>query len=170
MPDENDSEEYAMKNTLRFTVLTALLLASVELWAQAPPAARKDPAKAQQEAMVKDVFSRLLTVPDAAKPIKAYDAWPPDAAESVGKYNAFAAAPLCYPIVRITQPLRQDVIQGDPDRLALILGHELGHVLLGHVDCAESRDLSRISRLSFGRDKEFAADAKGWELALAAGY
>ena len=170
-----------MKNTLRFTVLTALLLASVELWAQAPPAARKDPAKAQQEAMVKDVFSRLLTVPDAAKPIKAYDGWPPDvavidpeqdpeAAESVGKYNAFAAAPLCYPIVRITQPLLQDVIQGDPDRLALILGHELGHVLLGHVDCAESRDLSRISRLSFTRDKEFAADAKGWELGLAAGY
>src|SRR5713226_6994508 len=105
-----------MKNTLRFTVLTALLLASAELWAQAPPVGRKDPAKSQQEAMVKDVFSRLLTVPDAAKPIKAYDAWPPEVAVIEDpEYNAFATAPLCNPIVRITQPLLQDVIQGDPD-------------------------------------------------------
>ncbi len=165
----------------RFAALTALLFFCGPGWAQTPQKPANDPLKAREDSMVQDVFQKLLAVPAAAKANKAYDAWPPEVgivdpqqdpklAESVGKYNAFASAPLCYPMVRITRAMLPDVIQGDPDRLALILGHELGHVLLGHVDCAESRDLSRVSRLSFTRDKEFAADAKGWELALAAGF
>ncbi len=166
-----------MKNAVCSAVLAALLLTSAAAWAQAPP----QTAKAQQEKQVREVFQRLLTVPAAATANKAYDAWPPEVAildptqdpsllQSVGKYNAFAWAPNCYPSVNITEPLLPDIVQGDADRLALVLGHELGHVLLGHVDCSNTRDASRTARLSFTRDQEFAADAKGWELALAAGY
>lgn len=168
-----------MYRTFRFAILAATMIFCASAVAQTPP--QRDPRKVREEQMAKQVFEKLLAVPAAAKPIKTYDAWPPEVsvldpardpslAEMVGKYNAFANAPLCYPTVNITEPMFPDVIQGDEDRLALILGHELGHVLLGHVDCAQTRDLSRTAMLSFARDQEFAADAKGWELALAAGF
>src|SRR6266852_4124430 len=120
-----------MYRTFRFAILAASTIFCASAVAQAP--AQSDPRKVREEQMVKQVFEKLLAVPAAAKPIKTYDAWPPEVAvldpaqdpslaEMVGKYNAFANAPLCYPVVNITEPMFPDVIQGDEDRLALILG------------------------------------------------
>jgi hypothetical protein len=135
----------------------------------------------QGNALVEQVFAKLLAVPAADRPAIHFDAWPPKAqiidparesslAESAGSYNAFAYAPNCIPQVRITEGLMNDVVQGDSDRLALILGHELGHLLLGHTQCARGTDKSPVVEAAFTRDQEFAADHKGIELALAAGY
>ena len=57
------------------------------------------------------------------------------------------------------------------DRLAYVLGHEMCHLLLGHCTPQEqSRKPTPLERTVFGRDKEVAADVRGAELALKAGF
>lgn len=60
--------------------------------------------------------------------------------------------------------------ENDPVRLAVVIGHELGHVVLGHLVAAPQRgpDVLELARLN--QEREFAADERGIELALAAGY
>ena len=139
------------------------------------------PGQTGNDALVQEVFSRLLAAPSATRPQGKYASWPPQvsiiSAERDGervarenRMNAFAAAPDCHPIVRISQDLLAEIIQGDPDRLALILGHELGHVVLGHPVCAPAKDKTSVLEVAITRDQEYAADAKGYELALAAGF
>ncbi len=165
-----------MKSRGALLVVLSALFCCASLRAQERPA-----PTGQDTALVQAVFSKLLAVPAAAKSTAAYDAWPPRAliidpgrepslAAAVGKYNAFATAPDCIPQVRVTEPLMIDVIQGDPDRLALILGHELGHLLLGHSKCTHQADKSRVVEAAFTREQEFAADNTGMQLALAAGF
>jgi tetratricopeptide (TPR) repeat protein len=73
------------------------------------------------------------------------------------------------PVVEISSGLLTEVIQGDADRLALILGHELGHVVLRHIS---SPGIGRTPfvRQVIDRQMEIDADQKGMELALQAGY
>ena len=133
------------------------------------------------EDLVNSVFRQLLAAPAASHPGQKYTSWPPNvgiisaqrdgerAAEQM-RLNAFAAAPDCHPIVRISQGLVSDVVRGDPDVLALILGHELGHLLLGHPLCSPAKNATSVVAMAVTREHEYAADAKGYELALAAGY
>lgn len=76
------------------------------------------------------------------------------------------------PYVAIDQLLLDDVIEGDDARLAFVLGHELAHLLLGHVFSTSNagRANTRFLKYVFTRDQEIAADLKGMELALGAGY
>lgn len=133
------------------------------------------------DALVQTVFDRLLATPTATRPNGKYASWPPQVAiitvqrdgqrvAEQNRMNAFAAAPDCRPIVRISEDLFANVVQGDPDRLALILGHELGHVVLGHPVCDSGKDTTSVLEVAITRDQEFAADAKGYEFALAAGF
>jgi tetratricopeptide (TPR) repeat protein len=55
------------------------------------------------------------------------------------------------------------------DRLAYVLGHELSHILLGHV-LGPADGATPLSRRAFGREQEIAADVRGAELALKAGF
>jgi hypothetical protein len=134
-----------------------------------------------QSAFVQSVFSQLLALPVMAHSPARYASWPPAVAilstQSQGQgaaeqseLNAFAAAPDCRPVVRITEGLVSQIVQDDPDVLALILGHELGHILLGHPTCTTEKDRTSFLALAATRDQEYAADAKGYELALAAGF
>src|SRR6266404_4578525 len=133
------------------------------------------------EDLVNSVFRQLLAAPAASRPGQKYTSWPPNvgiiSAQRDGEraaeqmlLNAFAAAPDCHPIVRISQGLVSDVVQGDRDVLALILGHELGHLLLGHPLCTPAKDNTSVVEMALTREHEYASDAKGYELALAAGY
>ena len=133
------------------------------------------------EALVNSVFQRLLSAPTVTQPPNKYSSWPPDVsvitAERDGvpvtqqnSMNAFSAAPDCRPIVRISQDLLTQVVQGDPDRLAMILGHELGHVVLGHPVCTSAKDTTSVVALAATLDQEYAADAKRYEFVLAAGF
>jgi predicted Zn-dependent protease len=58
---------------------------------------------------------------------------------------------------------------GDPDRLAFVLSHELGHVVLGHI-VRPRPGQTEMLQLVFGRKQENDADVKGMELAMKAGY
>jgi tetratricopeptide (TPR) repeat protein len=64
--------------------------------------------------------------------------------------------------------LIKHAVEGNPDRLAFILGHELGHHILGHTGKAKSG--TAFLENTFSRDQEISADQKGMELALQAGY
>jgi tetratricopeptide (TPR) repeat protein len=63
----------------------------------------------------------------------------------------------------------KDDRDGEADRLALILGHELSHILLGHV-VRPPAGKTEFVRQAFSRKQENDADLKGMELALKAGY
>ncbi len=55
------------------------------------------------------------------------------------------------------------------DRLAYVLGHEMSHILLGHLK-RDPTEKTPLVRRVFGREQEIAADLKGAELALKAGF
>jgi tetratricopeptide (TPR) repeat protein len=151
--------------------------------------------------LVKAVSERLLA---AVKAPPAQMSWPPDIRIiedteelKVGRYNAYATlkrdahkkpvidkeSGKVIPIVRVTPGLMEDVIQGDADRLAYVLGHELAHHLLGHTwTSKEARtqlehEIDNLREgelmagiLVFTRSQELAADIEGLKLAEAAGY
>ena len=132
------------------------------------------------EVFVRVIFARLLSAPSSMRQPK-YASWPPNVAilsstrdgkqvAQENALNAFSAAPDCQPVVRISQGLLDQVVQGDSDRAALILGHELAHLVLGHVPCTQGEDATAMVQLTLRREEEYAADAKGYELALQAGF
>ncbi len=121
--------------------------------------------------LVERVSHRLLAVTD---PVPDY-IWPPtfgvlDEEKNINAH-AFAADEdgKALPRVEVWTGLLHQVIQGDPDRLALILGHELGHVTLRHI-VRKPRGQTPFVRTVFTREQEIAADCKGIELTLRAGY
>src|SRR5687768_9210772 len=97
--------------------------------------AAADEAHAQkQKDLIKKVAKRLLAVADKVPGME----WPPDVQYvDSPKVNAFASTirkdGKVYPIVRIFDGMMTKVIKGDEDRLAYVLGHELGHVIKRHV-------------------------------------
>lgn len=97
-------------------------------------------------------------------------------------FNAYASATNC--IIINTGAL--DTLSNNEDALALLIGHELSHSLLGHS--ARKKELiqkvNKAERMNYywyhlyrtkkffseSRKMEFAADAEGAKLALKAGY
>lgn len=81
-----------------------------------------------------------------------------------------------YPVTIITQALLDKVVLSQPDRLALVLGHEIGHHVLGHVAqtvrsaVAGKLPAQSIAGLAYGRQQEFDSDSFGSQLMLRAGY
>jgi serine/threonine protein kinase/tetratricopeptide (TPR) repeat protein len=63
----------------------------------------------------------------------------------------------------------KDDPDSDPDRLAFILGHELGHVVLRHIVRPREGKTGFLQQV-FSRDQECAADLKGMEISLKAGF
>src|ERR1700736_1035129 len=95
----------------------------------------KNADRSSDNALAQSVLDQLLAVA-SDKRSSGYASWPPKLDvissqtndtrfEGVGKYNAFASAEKCIPSIGITDGLIQDVIEGDADRLAMVLGHEL---------------------------------------------
>jgi Peptidase family M48 len=120
--------------------------------------------------LAQQVFQRLL----ATVPPPADMPWPPKL-EIIDKeeINAFASQKkngqgTDYPIVVCYSGVLKHVVEGNPDRLAFILGHELGHHLLGHTNAPKGA--TAFLQTTFTREQEISADQKGMELALRAGY
>ena len=120
-------------------------------------------------ALAEQVFQRLLisVTPPTGMP------WPPKL-EIIDKdeINAFAVmrsqGSSQYPVVVCYGGLLKRVVEGNPDRIAYVLGHEISHHLLGHTRA--NAGATEFLRATFSRDQENAADRKGMELALQAGY
>jgi tetratricopeptide (TPR) repeat protein len=88
-----------------------------------------------------------------------------------------------YLTISVGQDLMDQVVAGDPDRLAYVIGHELSHASLGHLDVnalaamreVPARDARRqgdpaIKGAILDQQKEIEADMAGLQLALHAGY
>jgi tetratricopeptide (TPR) repeat protein len=124
--------------------------------------------------LVDGVFARLLTVAESVPQFQ----WPPTVeANDEDKINAYATAGAAESEaekprakVVIMRGMLTRVIQDDTDRLAFVLGHELAHIMLGHVRTERGRERTPFLQATFTRGQEIDADRSGMELALAAGY
>jgi tetratricopeptide (TPR) repeat protein len=128
---------------------------------------------ADQQKLADGVLARLLTTAQAQRPKNfGYVSWPPMVmVEGSTELNAYAIAiPGCSPNIHITSGLLTRVLMNDPDRTALVLGHELSHILLGHTPCVSDTGKTAFLVNAYTREKEYAADKSGLEIMLAAGY
>jgi tetratricopeptide (TPR) repeat protein len=154
-----------MTSTRYRLVLVVLVLGT----ATSPVPAEGGPS-ARDKALLAKVSQRLLAVCD---PVPGFT-WPPDFGFEDGGLNAYATivrkGEKIHPIIRITPEMMKKVIQGDPDRLALILGHELGHILRRHVLANEKRDRTPFLKNTFSRAEETEADLLGVDLMVRAGF
>ena len=148
----------------RHTILPLLLA-----WSAMTATARAEVTPADRD-LVDQVARRLLAV---AEPVAGF-AWPPTI-EIVDKDEIQAYAhnaskdDQVRPEIVVYAGLLHRVVQGNADRLAFVLGHELGHVILKHIE-RPTPGKTDVVKLVFDREQEIAADAKGMELTLAAGY
>lgn len=75
--------------------------------------------------------------------------------------------------VFIGERLIKELCESDPARLAVVIGHELGHLCLGHHQvqaAAEGRPRVTLELMNLTQQHEFEADAAGIKYAQAAGF
>jgi hypothetical protein len=161
----SDTERSSGRTLLRIATFLILFVATMCTWTAAFGEINET-----DSAMAAQVFQQLL----AAAPIPAHTAWPPTL-EIIDKdeINAFATMRKRkdgseYPVVVCYTGLIQRDVEGNADRLAYILGHELSHHILGHTGA--SAGVTEFLRATFSRDQEIAADRAGMGLALGANF
>jgi len=121
------------------------------------------------QALAQRVFAQLLAVTPAPHNMP----WPPTL-EIIDKDEVNAQATMRpkddkeYPVVQCYAGLLKHDIEGNADRLAYVLGHELAHHVLGHT--LAPPDKTEFLKATFSRDQEIAADRKGMQIALRANY
>jgi tetratricopeptide (TPR) repeat protein len=126
--------------------------------------------KPEEQALVTGLMSRMSAVIHPANMT-----WPPQIDLQDGPLDAYAqlddSKKPAVPHVVITTGLLRDVIEGVPDRLAFVVGHEIGHHVLGHTaHPAPGSSSTHFLRATYSRDDEFAADLYGMQWMLNAGY
>ena len=157
--------------------------------------ATADPTQAAHLKLLREVSQNLLAVA-SRRPSKHLDkyVWPPPfELQESGELNAYAsiryqqqengrwtpqvdaATGRFKPYVVIYGALIDDLIEnGDDreDRLAFVVGHELAHILLGHVlPTSVARTATTLTlKTVFTAEQEHDADILGMELALGANY
>jgi tetratricopeptide (TPR) repeat protein len=137
----------------------------------------------KEKKLLDDVAAKLLAVCEKPKGLE----WPPNVALiDDPTLNAYATltdkdgkvprvGEKLYPIVRVHTAFMTKVIEPDKpgaeDRLALIVGHEIGHIIKGHCHKQlTQKATTNFLRNTFGRDEEVEADYFGLQLMLKAGY
>jgi tetratricopeptide (TPR) repeat protein len=126
-----------------------------------------------QQKLAESVTAVLLSLPEASRPAQTpYAAWPPRIiVEDSDELKASAQVDAdCKPAVHLSSALIAKALENNRDRMALVLGHELSHFLLGHVPCNATVQVSAFTALAYTREQEREADRNGLKLLLAAGY
>lgn len=149
-------------------VFAATLVQPLEAQSSSTAARPKStPATAADSVFVRTLFNRLIAV--TPKPRVSYP-WPPHwfIEGKPGEVNAYATPD---GRVVVTPDMLHNVINGNADLLAFVIGHELGHHIMGHVESVHAQRSSNTALLGSGkRHDETEADSVGAQLAIAAGY
>lgn len=87
-------------------------------------------------------------------------------------FDCTAPAGSTKPHVHFTKTIMDDVVQGDESRMALIMGHEMAHIFLGHTTeyAYRMNAESELGFYAFGRQQEIGSDIVGTRFGLSAGY
>lgn len=113
---------------------------------------------------------------EAENPVESW-LWPPTVhIDPSSECNAFAmlmqvevdGERRLQPHIEILQGFLDQVVQGDANRLAVVFGHEVAHILLKHVERAEPG--APLVANAISRQDETDADILGMQLALEAGF
>ena len=73
------------------------------------------------------------------------------------------------PVVMMTEGFLKEVVGGDENILAMVMGHELAHLTKEHVVGMRKGDTALLL-LTFGRDQEIEADINGMRYAVSSGF
>lgn len=148
------------------TSLVALFLLISSMAAAAAPGT-------PDTALARQVFDRVVAVTPPPKNVK----WPPILEfETTDVINAYARPEYTegqqwqQASLLLTTGLLEKVIEGDVDRLAFIIGHELAHHSLGHTQELLKRKSKTFKTMVYSRQDEFDADLHGTQFAVAAGF
>ena len=126
--------------------------------------------------LVASVGKRIVT---AVKTPPTDYTWPPiiEVTTEAGEDNACAfvdgtdtatGKPVSH--MWVSPSLLDDILKNEPDALAFVMGHELGHVLKKHVTPVPDHEKTKFLHATFTRNQELEADQVGMELALGGGY
>ena len=150
----------ALHRVIRLVALLAVVVVCLPVRASVSDSDRE---------MAQRVFSRLLMAASAPDGLP----WPPEL-EIVDNddVNAFASIRSGHDggrtVVECYAGLMSRVIEGNQDRMAYVLAHELAHHLLGHTKAPEAR--TEFLSAAFTREQELQADRRGMELAMRSGF
>lgn len=127
-------------------------------------------AAVQQEQVVERVGNRLLRAIGQRGDAIGVPGWPPEF--RVGEEECLACSYMetGQPVVYIHPWILEVLVGANEDLLALILGHELGHHVLGHLAAQPSFDRSKIEQTAESQEQELAADRWGVELLASTDY
>jgi tetratricopeptide (TPR) repeat protein len=163
---------------MRRHFVIGLLLSLLISLTPAEARAQKDDAR-----MFATVMERLLSSDRVLRGYPQKYAWPPRhfiKEDSAKEVNAYASAHKSHgatldkesgkvrPVVMVTEGMLKEIIQGDENSLAVIMGHELAHLAKDHV--GDRKGETPFLLLAFSRDQEIEADLEGLRYAISAGY
>jgi hypothetical protein len=163
---------------MRHHLAAGLLLGSLLLLTASSAHAQKDDSR-----LFSTVMDRLLSSDRVVRGYPEKYAWPPKyfiKENSAKEVNAYASAHKSHgakidektgklrPVVMVTEGMLKEIIQGDENSLAVIMGHELAHLNRDHV--AGRKGETPLLMLAFNRDQEIEADLEGLRYAISAGY
>ena len=154
--------------------LAAVVLAAMLLVASSPSNAFAKVKESDRQLVVR-VADRIIAV---AEPVEGWQ-WPPKVfIKDDEVVNAYAMllpvsdpenpGELPLPAIQMNQGYLDKVVQGKEDRLAAVMGHELAHILLRHVENALPG--SPLVANAITRQQEEEADILGTKLAVKAGF
>jgi hypothetical protein len=161
--------------TCKICFCLALALGLVGLLAAAPPGTKYTPQQKEADEKLLAEAARTLTdamLPRMPRPLGMK--WPPivtlieDDVRNAYAYFKPDDGPEPQPRIDVHARWMQEIVQNDPDVLALTLGHELGHIYYRHY--FDLPDRAEFARYAFTRKQEEQADAFGVQLLLAGGY
>jgi tetratricopeptide (TPR) repeat protein len=135
------------------------------------------------EKLLAKVMNLLLATEQVGDDYPKKYFWPPKyyiKPDSTREMNAYATASKNFgatveeksgkvrPVVMITQGFMKNLIKGDENLLAVIMGHELAHVMKDHVGSRPGE--TELFLLAFNREQEIEADLQGMKYLVAAGF
>ena len=150
--------------TLGALLLTAVVSVADATQDETTPISSGDP-------LVDEVAARLVAVID---PPEDY-LWPPifriveiDRVNANARLTYSEDSDLPQPVITLYRGILDDVIQGNADRLAMLLGHELAHIVCGH--CDSYHESTPFVEHEVIRTQEYEADNVGLKIALRADF